>query len=91
MKEKGQAEELLPEEQVKEIQEEKPKEEVVDVRMTAEQVQELGSALEILSAKSSVIKERTELRRLIEENDKAETEEVKHSPSISVFRTLDLQ
>ncbi|GAA5947443.1 hypothetical protein JCM3765_001679 [Sporobolomyces pararoseus] len=74
-KEKGQAEELLPEEQVKEIQEEKPKEEVVDVRMTAEQVQELGSALEILSAKSSVIKERTELRRLIEENDKAETEE----------------
>ncbi|GAA5931538.1 uncharacterized protein JCM15063_001496 [Sporobolomyces koalae] len=74
-KEKGQAEELLPEEQVKEIQEDKPKEEVVDVRMTAEQVQELGSALEILSAKSSVIKERTELRRLIEENEKAETEE----------------
>ncbi|GAA5878279.1 hypothetical protein JCM16303_002713 [Sporobolomyces ruberrimus] len=74
-KEKGQAEELLPEEQAKEIQEEKPKEEVVDVRMTAEQVQELGSALEILSAKSSVIKERTELRRLIEENEKAETEE----------------
>ncbi|GAA5903906.1 uncharacterized protein JCM6883_002022 [Sporobolomyces salmoneus] len=74
-KEKGQAEELLPEKEVKELQEEKPKEEVVDVRMTAEQVQELGSALEILSAKSSVIKERTELRRLIEENDKAETEE----------------
>lgn len=75
-KEKGQAEEMLPEEQAKEIKEEQPKEEVVDVRMTAEQVQELGSALEILSAKSSVIKERTELRRLIEENEKAEAEEV---------------
>lgn len=74
-KEKGQAEEMLPEEQAKEIKEEQPKEEV-DVRMTAEQVQELGSALEILSAKSSVIKERTELRRLIEENEKAEAEEV---------------
>ncbi|GAA5848536.1 hypothetical protein JCM5353_004607 [Sporobolomyces roseus] len=73
-KEKGQAEEMLPEEQAKEIKEEQPKEEV-DVRMTAEQVQELGSALEILSAKSSVIKERTELRRLIEENEKAEAEE----------------
>jgi len=67
---------MLPEEQAKEIKEEQPKEEVVDVRMTAEQVQELGSALEILSAKSSVIKERTELRRLIEENEKAEAEEV---------------
>ncbi|GAA6059412.1 hypothetical protein JCM10212_003644 [Sporobolomyces blumeae] len=74
-KEKGQAEELLPEEEAKELKEEKPEEDVVDVRMTAEQVQELGSALEILSAKSSVIKERTELRRLIEENEKAETEE----------------
>ena len=43
--------------------------------MTSEQVQELGSALEILSAKSAVVKERTELRRLIAENDKAEHEE----------------
>ena len=46
-----------------------------DVRMTSEQVQELGSALEILSAKSAVVKERSELRRLIAENEKAETEE----------------
>lgn len=43
--------------------------------MTSEQVQELGSALEILSAKSAVVKERTELRRLIAENDKAQHEE----------------
>jgi hypothetical protein len=48
--------------------------------MTAEQVQELGSALEILSAKSSVIKERTELRKLIEENEKTELEEVRLFP-----------
>jgi LETM1 and EF-hand domain-containing protein 1 len=45
-----------------------------DVRMTSEQVTELGQALEILSAKSSVIKERTELRRLMEENAEAEIE-----------------
>ncbi|GAA5964135.1 hypothetical protein JCM21900_003639 [Sporobolomyces salmonicolor] len=77
-KEKGQAEEMLPEEEVKEAVKEEPavkEPEVVDVRMTAEQVQELGSALEILSAKSSVIKERTELRRLIEENEATEQEE----------------
>lgn len=40
--------------------------------MTSEQVTELGQALEILSAKSSVIKERTELRRLMEDNRVAE-------------------
>ncbi|CEQ39890.1 SPOSA6832_01447 [Sporobolomyces salmonicolor] len=77
-KEKGQAEEMLPEEEVKEAVKEEPavkEPEVADVRMTAEQVQELGSALEILSAKSSVIKERTELRRLIEENEATEQEE----------------
>lgn len=42
--------------------------------MTSEQVTELGQALEILSAKSSVMKERTELRKLIEENRTAEEE-----------------
>lgn len=46
-----------------------------DVRMTTEQVTELGQALEILSAKSSVIKERTELRKLMEEGEEAEAEE----------------
>ncbi|GAA5890364.1 hypothetical protein JCM6882_008808 [Rhodosporidiobolus microsporus] len=77
--EKGKADEMLPEREVEEAtKEEPPKEAAPDpasVRMTAEQVQELGSALEILSAKSSVIKERTELRKLIEENEKTEQEE----------------
>ncbi|GAA6026899.1 hypothetical protein JCM8097_005946 [Rhodosporidiobolus ruineniae] len=76
--EKSQADEMLPESEVKEATKEEPKEptpDPADVRMTAEQVQELGSALEILSAKSSVIKERTELRKLIEENEKTELEE----------------
>jgi LETM1 and EF-hand domain-containing protein 1, mitochondrial len=40
--------------------------------MTSEQVKELGEALSILSAKSSVLKERDELRQLMEENMKAE-------------------
>jgi LETM1 and EF-hand domain-containing protein 1 len=39
-----------------------------DARMTTEQVKELGEALSILSAKSSVLKERDELRALMEEN-----------------------
>lgn len=45
-----------------------------DVRMTSEQVTELGHALEILSAKSSVMKERSELRRLMEDQKLAEVE-----------------
>ncbi|GAA5970146.1 hypothetical protein JCM11641_000285 [Rhodosporidiobolus odoratus] len=76
--EKSKAEEMLPESEVQEATKEEPKEAAPDpanVRMTAEQVQELGSALEILSAKSSVIKERSELKKLIEENEKAEKEE----------------
>ncbi|CAE6454789.1 unnamed protein product [Rhizoctonia solani] len=43
-----------------------------DARMTTEQLTELGEALSILSAKSSVIKERDELRALMEENQRAE-------------------
>jgi hypothetical protein len=39
-----------------------------DARMTTEQVKELGEALSVLSAKSSVLKERDELRALMEEN-----------------------
>ena len=40
--------------------------------MTTEQVKELAEALSILSAKSSVLKERNELRALMEENLSAE-------------------
>ena len=39
-----------------------------DARMTTEQLTELGEALSILSAKSSVIKERDELRAIMEDN-----------------------
>src|SRR6266436_483254 len=39
-----------------------------NARMTTEQLKELGEALSILSAKSSVLKERDELRALMEEN-----------------------
>lgn len=45
-----------------------------DARMTTEQLTELGEALSILSAKSSVLKERDELRALMEENQRAEEE-----------------
>ena len=40
--------------------------------MTTEQLKELGEALSILSAQSSVLKERSELRGLMEENLQAE-------------------
>ena len=40
--------------------------------MTTEQLAELGEALSILSAKSSVLKERDELRKLMDENLSAE-------------------
>lgn len=43
-----------------------------NARMTTEQLKEVGEALSILSAKSSVLKERDELRALMEENLQAE-------------------
>ena len=43
-----------------------------DARMTTEQLHELAEALSILSAKSSVLKERDELRALMDENLSAE-------------------
>jgi hypothetical protein len=49
---------------------EKPAED--NARMTTEQLKELSEALSILSAKSSVLKERRELRALMEENLQAE-------------------
>lgn len=47
-------------------------EEAEDAHMTSEQLKELSEALSILSAKSSVLKERDELRALMEENLQAE-------------------
>jgi LETM1 and EF-hand domain-containing protein 1, mitochondrial len=46
--------------------------EAENARMTAEQLNELAESLSILSAKSSVLKERDELRALMEENLQAE-------------------
>ncbi|KAL5637021.1 hypothetical protein ACGC1H_000859 [Rhizoctonia solani] len=62
------AQALLPESELQAPAEED------DARMTTEQLTELGEALSILSAKSSVIKERDELRALMEENQRAEEE-----------------
>lgn len=50
--------------------------------MTSEQLKELAEALSILSARSSVIKERQELRALMEENLQAE-EVSRRIPSFS--------
>jgi len=47
-------------------------EESENARMTTEQLKELSEALSVLSAKSSVIKERDELRALVEENSQVE-------------------
>lgn len=61
------AESLLPD---SELQPEKV--ELEDARMTTEQLKELAEALSVLSAQSSVLKERDELRALMEENLQAE-------------------
>ena len=45
---------------------------VDDARMTTEQLNELAEACSILSAKSSVIKERDELHALLEQNLQSE-------------------
>jgi LETM1 and EF-hand domain-containing protein 1 len=42
--------------------------EVEDARMTKEQLGELAEALHILTAKSSIVKERDELKELLQEN-----------------------
>ncbi|KAI0048538.1 LETM1-domain-containing protein [Auriscalpium vulgare] len=60
------AESLLPDSELRH----EPVEE--DARMTTEQLKELVEVLSVLSAKSSVIKERDELRALMDENSQAE-------------------
>ncbi|EJF62584.1 LETM1-domain-containing protein [Dichomitus squalens LYAD-421 SS1] len=78
------AESLLPE---SELQPEKTEAaEVADARMTSEQLKELAEALSILSAKSSVLKERDELRALMEENLQAE--EDPKSPSGALTKRI---
>ena len=57
-----------------------------DARMTTEQLKELAEALSILSAKSSVLQERDELRALMEENLQAE--EDPKSPSGALTKRI---
>jgi LETM1 and EF-hand domain-containing protein 1 len=47
-----------------------------DTRMTTEQLKEFVEVLSVLSAKSSVLKERDELHDLMEENQRAASGEV---------------
>ncbi|KAI0340115.1 LETM1-domain-containing protein [Trametopsis cervina] len=77
------AERLLPE---SEFQPDKVEEPEKDARMTTEQVKELGEALSILSAKSSVLKERQELRGLMDENLQAD--EDPQSPSGALTKRI---
>ncbi|KAJ8487225.1 hypothetical protein ONZ45_g14412 [Pleurotus djamor] len=57
-----------------------------NARMTTEQLKELSEAMSILSAKSSVLKERDELRRLMDENLQAE--EDPKSPSGALTKRI---
>ncbi|KAH9923937.1 LETM1-domain-containing protein [Epithele typhae] len=63
---------LLPESELLPDSAAKPEVVEDDARMTTEQLKELAEALSVLSAKSSVLKERDELRALMEENLAAE-------------------
>lgn len=55
-----------------EVEDKSSKEDSSSVRLTKEQLNELGSALEILSEKSSFLQERSDLRTLYEDNLKTE-------------------
>ncbi|KAH9461712.1 hypothetical protein Pst134EA_017997 [Puccinia striiformis f. sp. tritici] len=67
-----------------------PTENTVDpdaIRMTSEQLNELGEALSILSAKSSVLKEKTELKQLAEENQEA-SEDSENTSSAALVKRI---
>ncbi|KIJ68928.1 hypothetical protein HYDPIDRAFT_122810 [Hydnomerulius pinastri MD-312] len=74
------AQSLLPDSELHPVIEEE------NARMTTEQLKELGEALSIMSAKSSVLKERDELRTLMEENLQAE--EDPKSPSGALTKRI---
>lgn len=57
-----------------EVAAEQPAAEQDDARMTSEQLSELAEALNILTAKSSIVKERQELQALLEDNLLSEAE-----------------
>ncbi|OCF38411.1 MRS7 family protein [Kwoniella heveanensis CBS 569] len=78
-------------EPVKEEVKEPPKPEE-DARMTKEQLTELAEALSILTAKSSIVKERDELKALLEDNLLSEAEskerQEENSPTVAVSKRV---
>jgi hypothetical protein len=56
--------------------------------MTTEQLKELVEVISVLTAKSSVLKERDELHSLIEENQRAASEEAEVLLSFMCFECL---
>ncbi|TFK46435.1 LETM1-domain-containing protein [Heliocybe sulcata] len=80
------AQSLLPEAELQPEKVEKVEKVQEEARMTTEQLNELAEALQLLSAKSSVLKERDELRALMEENLQAE--EDPKSPSGALTKRI---
>ncbi|KAG8928946.1 hypothetical protein FRC01_005153 [Tulasnella sp. 417] len=84
--------ELLPDSELEEVPlavaEEIP-DAATDARMTAEQLTELGQALAILSAKSTVIQERDELRELVAEYKRENQSETPSRLILKIQSMLD--
>ncbi|KAH9048224.1 LETM1-domain-containing protein [Lactarius hengduanensis] len=59
-----------------------------DARMTTEQLKELVEVLSVLSAKSSVLKERDELHALMEENQQTASEEVEDPKTAALVKRI---
>ncbi|KAK8866064.1 hypothetical protein IAR55_001215 [Kwoniella newhampshirensis] len=79
----------VPEPPVEEKEAAKPED---DARMTKEQLGELAEALTILTAKSSIVKERDELKTLLEDNLLSEAEskerQEEDSPTVAVSKRV---
>ncbi|KAI9456449.1 LETM1-domain-containing protein [Russula earlei] len=59
-----------------------------DTRMTTEQLKEFVEVLSVLSTKSSVLKERDELRHLMEENQQAASEEAEDPKATALVKRI---
>jgi len=59
-----------------------------DARMTTEQLKELVQVISVLSAKSSVLKERDELRALMEENQQTASEEAEDPKTAALVKRI---
>ncbi|KAJ9096083.1 hypothetical protein QFC21_005448 [Naganishia friedmannii] len=84
------AQEMLP---ADELAEPAAVESAADGRMTKEQLGELAEALSILSAKSSIVKEKDELKRLMSDNISSEEEskqrpDEQDSPEVSLNKRI---